>query len=107
MRSIFLSTLILLWAGSALASDLSKIERTIAREPAYKGKPAYCLLVFGPKASTRVWLVQDGDRLYVDRNGNGDLTDKGEQLTARKLPDGSRKWHVGDIVEADGKTRHT
>ena len=27
--------------------DLSSIERVIAKEPAYKGKPRYCLLVFG------------------------------------------------------------
>ena len=31
-----------------------------------------------PEAQTRVWIVQDGDTLYVDRNGNGDLTEPGE-----------------------------
>jgi hypothetical protein len=35
-------------------------------------------LVFGPEARERVWLVRAGDRLYVDKNGNGDLTEPGE-----------------------------
>ena len=38
------------------AADLTKIERTIAKEPKYQGKPKYCLLVFGPEAKFRVWL---------------------------------------------------
>jgi hypothetical protein len=58
----------------ASAADLSKIPRTIAREPAYTGKPQYCLLVFGKDAATRIWLVRDGNTLYVDRKANGDLT---------------------------------
>src|SRR5262245_28345703 len=63
----------------AEAADLTKIDRAIAKEPAYKTKaPKYCLLVFGPEADYRVWLVLDGDTLYVDRNGNGDLTEPGE-----------------------------
>src|SRR5262249_46072878 len=61
--------------------------RTAPTDPAYQSKsPRYCLLVFGPKAETRVWLVLDlvsepweadgaKNALYVDRNGNGDLTD--------------------------------
>jgi hypothetical protein len=78
----FLCTLMLLSsaAASARAADLTKIDRTIGKEPAYKNKPKYCLLVFGPEAKTRIWLVQDGDVLYVDRNGNGDLTEKDERL---------------------------
>src|SRR5262245_11368623 len=71
-----------LWAARAGAADLTKIDRTIAKEPAYKTKsPRYCLLVFGPQADYRVWLVLDGDTLYVDRNGNGDLTEPGESTT--------------------------
>src|SRR5262249_19705371 len=40
-------------------------------------------LVFGPEAADRVWLVVDGDTLYVDRNGNGDLTEPGEKIVAK------------------------
>ena len=60
------------------AADLAKIDRTIGKEPKYQDKARYCLLVFGPEAETRVWLVRAGDRLYVDKNGNGDLTEAGE-----------------------------
>src|SRR5436853_400879 len=64
------------------AADLKTIDRRVEREPKYhSGKPEYCLLVFGAKAEARVWLVKDGDVLYVDRNGNGDLTEDGEKIT--------------------------
>ena len=71
--------------------DLGKLDRKIAKEPAYACKePLYGLLVFGPQAEKRVWLVLDKskpdaaayDVLYVDRNANGDLTASGERLVA-------------------------
>jgi hypothetical protein len=68
----------------AESADLSKIDRTIKKEPAYKGKPRYCLLVFGREAKTRVWVVIDGDTLYVDRSNNGDLTDARERVSCTK-----------------------
>jgi hypothetical protein len=86
-------------AVTTAAADLTKIDRTIAKEPVYQNKPKYCLLVFGPDAKTRVWLVIDGDVLYVDRNGNGDLTEKGERLELRE-PE-------CDITEPDRGTKHT
>jgi hypothetical protein len=78
--------LVLLALGQVpvFATDLTKIDRSIAKEPAYKNKPKYCLLVFGPEAKQRVWLVQDGAVLYVDRNGNGDLTEAGNKIAAEK-----------------------
>ncbi|MCI0651751.1 MAG: hypothetical protein L0Z55_07695 [Planctomycetes bacterium] len=67
----------------ASAVDLSGVDRSIVKEPAYRAKTQrYCLLVFGPEAKTRVWLVLDGETLFVDRNGNGDLTDEGENVAA-------------------------
>ena len=78
----------------ALAADLSKIDRTIRKEPTYKTTPKYCLLVFGPRADTRVWLVLDGDVLYVDRNSNGDLTDTDERVVDKRRVDwGGGSWH--------------
>jgi hypothetical protein len=72
----------LLGTMAAGAADLTKVERTLVKEPVYKTtSPKYCLLVFGPEADYRVWLVLDGDTLYVDRNGNGDLTEAGESTT--------------------------
>ena len=95
----------------AAAADLTKIDRTIAKEPAYESKPKYCLLVFGSDAKTRIWLVLDGDRLYVDRNGNGDLTDDGEGLVAARKTLSSagkgRVWQVGDVAASGGKVVYT
>src|SRR5438045_5964676 len=83
------------------AADLNKIERTIAKEPAYQTKsPKYCLLVFGPDAKDRAWLVQDGDTLYVDRNGNGDLTENGKQVKLKQQGDGFRTFEAGDLTIA-------
>jgi hypothetical protein len=63
------------------AFDLEKLDHPLRKEPAYQSKsPKYCLVVLGPEAETRVWVVQDGETLYVDRNGNGDLTEEGERL---------------------------
>jgi hypothetical protein len=82
-----LAGLVTFGSGIAAADGLERIERTIARQPAYAAKePKYCLLVFGPKAETRVWLVLDlpydplrekpgpKDVLYADLAGDGDLT---------------------------------
>jgi hypothetical protein len=67
------------------AADLARIDRTIAKEPRYQsGAPRYCLLVFGPDAGMRAWLVQDGPTLYVDRHANGDLTQPGNKVAAVK-----------------------
>jgi hypothetical protein len=80
-RQLFLVLAASLLAGAeAAAADLSTIDRTIKKEPAYQAKPKYCLLVFGPEAKARLWLVLDGDVLYVDRNGNGDLTEEGKRV---------------------------
>jgi hypothetical protein len=77
-------------AEMASAADLAKVDRTIRREPIYKGKPKYCLMVFGPAARDRVWLVLDDEALYVDRNGNGDLTEEGKRI---KFPEFTASDH--------------
>jgi hypothetical protein len=110
MVARFLVALVALTAATAAsAADLTKVDRTIAKEPTYTTKaPRYLLLAFGPDAADRVWLVQDGDTLYVDRNGNGDLTEAGEAVPMKKR-DGSdpdtdgRTFEVGDIT-AGGRT---
>jgi hypothetical protein len=84
-------------------SDLDKINRTIGKPPVCKGRPKYCLLAFGPRANFRVWLVLDGETLFVDRNGNGDLTEPGEKVTAR-TQDGDLLFEVGDL--RDGNHTH-
>jgi hypothetical protein len=125
-------TWIVLGSIPALGADLAKTDRPILKEPVYQSKaPKYCLLVFGPKAETRIWLVLDlvsepseangaKNSLYVDRNGNGDLTEPGKRVicTMREQQglqaSFSRKpyviyiphFKIGAIVERDGKTRH-
>ncbi len=90
----------------AAGADLAKIDRHIGKEPAYKTPPRYCLLVFGAEAKSRAWLVQDGDVLYVDRNCNGDLTEKDERVAVkREDAQGSRVFEAGDIH--DGSLTHT
>lgn len=84
-------------AVPAGAADLARIERVIHKEPAYQGQPKYCLTVFGREARLRVWLVHDGNTLYVDKNGNGDLTDPGEAVA--KV---NNTLSTGDL--SDGRT---
>jgi hypothetical protein len=95
--------LVALTALSTPSADLSRIDRTIAKEPRYQHRPKYCLLVLGPRATTRVWLVVDGNTLYIDRNGNGDLTEKGESVG---WP-GSNSLAAGRVTSPDGKSQHT
>jgi hypothetical protein len=96
------------FAPAAFAGDLTKVDRTIRKEPAYQAKPRYGLLVLGSKAETRIWLVIDGKTLYVDRNGNSDLTEEGERVPSEKTGStASLEWRAGGFVEADGKTRHS
>ena len=64
----------------AAGDPLATIERRIVKEPAYESTPQYLLLALGPEAATHVWLVEDGRKLYVDKNANGDLTDDGPPI---------------------------
>jgi hypothetical protein len=125
--------------GPAVAGP-PQIDRTVRKEPVYQsGSPGYCLLVFGPKAETRVWLVLDlvseptdpkgeKDVLYVDRDGDGDLTapakcvpvkmqvikSMGPRSFLAGVPPAPKeitryapRFEVGAIVEKDGRTRHS
>src|SRR5262245_44513716 len=93
-------------AGDRDPAVLARVERAIAKEPAYQsGAPRYCLLAFGPEAKFRVWLVQDGDVLYVDRNGNGDLTEPGKRIEKKQGEAGGRRWEGIELT--DGPRKHT
>lgn len=107
MTANWLALVLPLITGSspATAVDLIRVSGTIAREPVYRSKaPRYCLLVFGFEARSRVWLILDGDTLYVDRNGNGDLTEEGERVRAA-APPGRGQFTAGDVRE--GPLVHT
>ena len=73
--------------AAPVAGQPPEIDRTIRQEPKYQSKaPQYGLLKFGLEGKDRVWLVLDGDTLYVDRNGNGDLTEPGKKIAADAGP---------------------
>jgi hypothetical protein len=99
LPAVFLS---LVFAGQpASGVDLAKIDRIVRKEPAYQTKaPKYCLLVFGPEAKLRVWLVLDGEVLYVDQNEDGDLTG------AAKVNPKNGRFEIGPLASSDGKTRY-
>src|ERR1700694_5416119 len=72
-----------------VSAEPPRIDRTVRKEPVYQTKiQQYGLLVFGPESKDRVWLVLDGDTLYVDRNGNGDLTEQDEKVTLPEFDKG-------------------
>jgi hypothetical protein len=100
-------------AGEAV--DLSKIERRVLKEPAYKcSRPFYGLYVFGPDAKTRVWAVLDKSRgsaasydiLFFDRNADGDLTAPDERIQGR-AGTGSVVFSIGSFVDPVTKQTHT
>jgi hypothetical protein len=82
------------WTAAAAAEPaaLQQIERKAPKEPPYLARqPLYGLLVLGPTAQTRIWLVldkskPDGNRhdvLYADLNSNGDPTEAAERFTGQ------------------------
>jgi hypothetical protein len=118
-------------AGAAPAVDLARVDRSVGKQPAYRGKPQYCLLAFGPEAKERAWLVMDlvsepwdarGDKdaLYVDRDGGSDLTAPGRRVAVRmrsgtSIDQFSRREHqwfapsfsAGDLVGPGRGGRYT
>src|SRR5690348_2175721 len=85
-------------APAAAPDDLAKLPRTVAKEPAYQTQPRYCLLAFGPEAKARAWLVLDGETLYVDRQGTGDLTRPDCRVTGQAGPSGGLEFVAGDLT---------
>jgi hypothetical protein len=64
-----------------------------AKEPGYAGKPQYLGLQSG---EARAWLVLDGETLYVDRDGDGDLTGPTKKVKGKKDRD-SLSFEVGEV----------
>jgi hypothetical protein len=101
---------LLLASSPLLAADLAKVPRTIKKEPAYRGKPRYALLVFGHDAKSRMWFVQDDQSLFIDRNGNDDLTEhserfgssNGSSFYALRFPANGHDSHLELFTHPDG-----
>jgi hypothetical protein len=86
-------------SASLKDGQLGKIERKITKEPNYTGSPRYALLILGADARAKVWMVEDGNHLYIDKNGNGDLTDDGPPITQSNL----RRFQVEKGLHRDCK----
>ena len=95
--------------------DFRDIDRRIPKEPAYNLKqPLYGLLVFGPEAQKRVWMVLDRSRpgsevydvLYVDLDADGDLTGPAERLVGRAVG-GSVRFQLPDLKDPATGAVHT
>ena len=108
-RKGLVAVLLLAFIPATAVADLKHVDRAIKKEPAYKSKsPRYALLVFGAEAKDRVWLVHDGDTLYVDRHGDGDLTrpeakvmvDPHSPETSKEYPEYVTRYMVGDLGAA-------
>src|SRR5689334_20563333 len=82
IHRLLAAILVVVFSGALPAADSFTIDRTLRREPAYGAKPHYCLLVFGPDAKTRVWLVTSGEAFYADINGDGNLAEPGKRIYA-------------------------
>lgn len=53
----------------------------------------------------RVWMVEDGKRLFVDKNANGDLTDDGPAIEPTDVRDlGQGRWDYDYVSDPIGPT---
>jgi hypothetical protein len=102
-------------SAQKVTNVLEGIDRRIVKEPKYASSPRYLLLVLGANAETKVWVVEDGKSLYVDKNANGDLTDDGPPLAPTKLrefnlSEKGKSWdfeYVLDKIVPSGGSKHT
>jgi len=97
---------------TAAANETGRYDRSIGKEPTYQSAPKYCLLTLGTSGDVRVWMVEDGKRLYVDKNANGDLTDDGPPIEPSNVRDlgNNNRWdfeYTLDAIAPDKGPRHT
>ena len=73
--------------GKAQASTnaASDVARKPIKEPTYQSVPKYSHLAIGNYSVVKVLMVEDGNRLFVDKNANGDLTDDGPPIQQSKI----------------------
>src|SRR5262245_15127269 len=104
--------LVVAFAGLAFVDELPELKTArppLRTEPAYVAAPLYGVALFGPRAEKAMWMVLDKsdaaaeiyDVLYLDVNGDGDLTDPAERRTLEK----DRRFRVVDFTDLTG-VRH-
>lgn len=93
--------------------SLKSIERKIAKQPELR-EPLYALVVLGPQQESRLWLIVDKsspdvanhDVLYIDLNGDGDLTAAKERITRPDVK-GASRFTLPELVEPKTGVKHT
>ena len=101
------------FADQARASTnvVSHFDRPLIKEPAYQSTPKYGVIALGTSGEVKVWMVEDGRRLFVDKNANGDLTDDGPPIEPSHVRDmGGNRWdfdYLLDAITPTNGSRHT
>jgi len=116
-RLLFAVATTLCWAmlsadnSRAFTNEVSRFDRAIINEPAYQSTPKYCLITLGNSSDVKVWMVEDGTRLFVDKNANGDLTDDGPPIEPSNVQTvRSNRWgfeYLLDAITPTNGSRHT
>lgn len=95
----------------AATNVVSHFDHTIIKEPAYQSKPKYSLITLGNSGDVKVWMVEDGRRLFIDKNANGDLTDDGPPIVPSNVRHlDANRWDYDYLLDAITPTngaRHT
>jgi hypothetical protein len=95
----------------ALPDVASPSDRPITKEPTYQSTPKYSLIAIGAHGEAKVWMVEDGKRLFVDKNANGDLTDDGSPIQPSKVRNlDAKRWdfeYALDAIRPANGARHT
>jgi hypothetical protein len=95
--------------------DLRQVDRRAPKEPAYNSTQPLCgLLVFGPEAKARIWMVLDRSRpdagpydvLYADLDADGGLTGPAERLVGR-VEGNSVRFRLPDLKDPATGAVHT
>ncbi len=72
-------------AGKQDVASKDPSRQPLRKRPAGLSPQAqYCLLTFGARADKQIWMIHDADQLYVDLNGNGDLSEPGERFLEKE-----------------------
>ena len=95
----------------AATNVMSHFDRRIIKEPSYQSTPKYSLITLGDGGDVQVWMVEDGKRLFVDKNADGNLTDDGPPIEPSKVRDlGGNRWDFEyslDAITPTNGSRHT
>ncbi len=83
--------------------DCSKLERKIENEPEYKTKdPGYALFVLDAEGKFLVWVVRDGDDLYVANKKTAC-----EKVKDESSSEVTRTWKIGNMPVPGTSIVHT